>query len=192
MVSLASMAWFFSVERVFPFNLYGTDGGYLKWLLYFDFMLLGAKIGENKCNESKGNPIRNLLLAFIGILLFYTFYIVPRKVERVECIEILSAIPLLFAVYYLYQWSNSTIASKIYTNKTCHFFIRFIGGLCLEIYLIQDYIFTDKWNSVFPINLLAIFIIIVAAAFLTRCLARFILQTFKDTPYQFKEIIEYY
>ena len=73
MVSLASAVWFFSIERVFPFNMYGMDGGYLKWLLYFNFMSLGAKIGENKCNESKGNPIRNLLFAFIGILLFIRF-----------------------------------------------------------------------------------------------------------------------
>lgn len=192
MVSLASVVWFFSLERVFPFNMYGTDGGYLKWLLYFNFMLLGAKLGEKKSRELQGGSIRKLLFAFIGIVLFYAFYIVPRKVESLEYIEILNFIPLLFAVYYLYQWGNSTQAAKFYENNTCYFLIRFIGGLCLEIYLIQDYIFTDRWNSIFPANLLVIFIIIVAAAFLTRCLARFISQTFKDTPYQFKEIIKYY
>ena len=32
-VSLASIAWFFSVERSFPFNMYGVEGRYMKWLL---------------------------------------------------------------------------------------------------------------------------------------------------------------
>ena len=186
-VSLSAFAWFLMIERDFPFNMYGYH--YLKWLVYFNFMLLGAILGGA---EIKGHSIRDLCFALIGIAGFYAFYIIPQKVESLEMLEIVSFVPLLFAVYHLYRWGNSPFANRIFQNKRCQFVIRFIGGLCLEIYLIQGCLFTDRWNSLFPLNLVMMFVVIVVAAYMTRCLSRFISQTFKESPYDWKAIINVY
>ena len=192
LVSLASCVWFFTLERPFPFNMYGLEGGYLKWLLYFNFMLLGAKVGSMTQQADGSSAARHLICALLGIVGFYAFYMAGVKVEMVESLEVLNFIPLLFGVYYLYRWANGQSARRLYTNKTGHFVVRFIGGLCLEVYLIQDCLFTDRLNALFPLNLLIVFLAIVLAAYLARCLARLISQTFREAPYEWRAIIDKY
>ena len=171
LVSLASCVWFFTLERPFPFNMYGLlEGGYLKWLLYFNFMLLGAKVGSMTAPAGGHSSARSLVCALLGIAGFYAFYIAGVKVERAESVEILNFVPLLFAVYFLYRWANGEAARRLYTSKAGHFVVRFIGGLCLEVYLIQDCLFTDRLNALFPLNLLIVFLAIVVTAYLARCL----------------------
>ena len=70
--------------------------------------------------------------------------------------------------------------------------IRCVGGLCLEIYLVQYALFTDKMNSIFPLNLLIMYLIIIAAAYVLRCLSRLWKQTFSEGNYNWKEIISPY
>ena len=116
--------------------MYGLEGGYLKWLLYFNFMLLGAKVGSMTAPAGGHSSARSLVCALLGIAGFYAFYIAGVKVERAESVEILNFVPLLFAVYFLYRWANGEAARRLYTSKAGHFVVRFIGGLCLEVYLI--------------------------------------------------------
>ena len=66
--------------------------------------------------------------------------------------------------------------------------MRVIGGLCLEIYIVQYSLFTDKLNFLFPLNLLIVFLEILIVAYVLRCLARIWLQTFKDADYDWKEV----
>ncbi len=190
-VSISSCIWFFSIERSFPFNMYGEEGGYLKCLLYFTFMLFGAKIGSSDFPSSRSSGM-NLVFAILGIVLFYSFYFIGMRVESLEFVEVLNFIPLLFSVYHLYLWGNGKTAQKIYNNKIIHFVVRVVGGLCLEIYLIQSYIYTDKLNELFPLNILIIFCAIVFAAYVVRCLARLLSQTFKENPYDWKKMIDIY
>ena len=159
LVSLASCVWFFTLERPFPFNMYGLN-----------FMLLGAKVGSMAQQADGSSAARHLICALLGIVGFYAFYMAGVKVEMVESLEVLNFIPLLFGVYYLYRWANGQSARRLYTNKTGHFVVRFIGGLCLEVYLIQDCLFTDRLNALFPLNLLIVFLAIVVTAYLARCL----------------------
>ncbi len=188
-VALASCVWFFSVDRVFPYNMY--ESGYLKWLLYFNFMLLGAKLGGGRVPDNSSSW-KNLFLAIAAIVLFYVFYLVGMKVEKLEWLEVLNFIPLLFAVCYLYQWSNGSMARALCRNRAVYSVVRFVGGLCLEVYLVQDVFFTDRFNHLFPLNILFIFCIILVAAYLTRCLARLISQTFKESPYDWRQMIRLY
>ena len=70
--------------------------------------------------------------------------------------------------------------------------IRFISGLCLEIYLVQYNLFTDKLNNIFPLNLLVIFSTILVTAYLLRCLSRIWSQTFKDGDYDWRDVTKLY
>lgn len=66
--------------------------------------------------------------------------------------------------------------------------IMLIGGLCIESYLIQFYLLTDKLNRLFPLNLLVITIYILFLMHVCRCVARVFSQTFKEEDYQWKNV----
>ena len=90
--------------------------------------------------------------------------------------------------YARYITNLNYINSNIYTGRI----IKFVGGLCLEIYLVQGTLFTDKMNCIFPLNLLVMFLIIIAVAYALRCLARIFSQTFRAEDYNWREVFKAY
>lgn len=192
-VAIGSAIWFYFVYQLPKFTLYANNYengvNYVRWLLFFDFMLLGAFIGSVPKGKIICKPKKDLFLLVLSVLLFYIIFISTMKFKNVGYLQILSVLPLLSAVFYFYKVGLSPWAEKLYKNKVFYFIIRFVGGLCLEIYMIQYYLFTDKMNSIFPLNILIMFIIVITAAYLTRCFARLISQTFKDAPYNWKKMI---
>ena len=196
LVLLGSAAWFYTMCREPGFTLYGHkyDGGvnYVRWLLFFIFMLMGAWMGAQPREHFKCRPVRDLVLLLCSIIAFYVIFISTMRVKSITPLQILSVFPLMGVVFYFYKVGQSEWVRSIYNSKAGFFFIRFVGGLCLEIYMIQYYLFTDKLNNIFPLNILIMFAVIIGAAYLTRCFARLIGQTFKDEPYDWKKIREIY
>lgn len=184
------VAWYFMMNPPFGFNIYGNT--YFKWGHYFLFMLLGASLGIQNKENWKFSFTKDGL-KFIGCtILYYGMLFVCRKVETLQHLELLSLLPLLGITFYLYKICNTDTMKKLYDNRYTGAVIRFVGGLCLEIYLIQGALFTDKMNHLFPLNLLLMLIIIVAAAYLLRCAARIFAQTFKAEDYNWKEVVKPY
>lgn len=81
---------------------------------------------------------------------------------------------------------------KLYNNKYVGPVIKIIGGLCLEIYLVQTSLFTDKMNHLFPLNLFIMLFIIIIVAYALRCVARIFSQTFKDGEYDWRAVFKLY
>lgn len=189
LVALGSAVLFSYAYKTPGFNMY--DDYKIRWLLFFNYMLLGAKMGT-LVNDIKSKPVVDACLLLLSIVCFYVLYIVGLRIRNVAFLQFFSFIPLLCAVYYFYKIGASHWAERLYKNKTGKFFIRFVGGVSLEIYMIQYFLLTDKMNDLFPLNILIMFVIIVFVAYLTRCLARLISQTFKETPYEWRRIIELY
>lgn len=187
LTSLACFIWYFLMGGDVSGGIYGW--GYFRWLVFFNFMLLGAYMGSEGENMKERNCVKDFALALCGIVLFYVFFILPPQYESIRFLEVFSYIPLLIATCYLYHWGNNSKMNILLNHPKIYFLIRFIGGLCLEVYLIQGYLLTDLFNMVFPLNILIIFLIIVIAAYVTRCLARTLSQTFKDEPYDLKKIV---
>ncbi len=186
---LAIGLWYFLGDVKYPF---ANDGLSSKWFLYFIFMLFGSKVGLMDTSRQEKYQWRNLILAIVSIAAYYAIITLTLRIRSIYYFHILAFVPLLTMSYFLYLWAKGSFARSIYDNRVGHFLIRFIGGLCLEIYLIQNCLYTDKFNSLFPLNLLIMFVIIVVAAYLLRCLARLISQTFKDAPYDWKKMVEIY
>lgn len=189
LVALGSAVWFWFVYDTPGFSLYGHN--FVRWFLFFDFMLLGAHMGSMP-QAIKSRPVADAILLLSSIACFYAMFIAGIKVKSLSMLQYFSFIPLLFAMYCFYKVGASRWAEKIYKSKTGHFCIRFISGLCLEIYMVQLLLLTDKMNHLFPLNILIMFAIIFVAAYLTRCLARLISQTFKDTPYEWGKMVSLY
>jgi len=84
--------------------------------------------------------------------------------------------------------------TSIYNKKFTGPIIKTIGGLCLEIYLVQSVLFTGKMNKIFPVNIIIMFIIIIIIimAYFLRCTSRVFAQTFRDGDYNWKEVVKLY
>ena len=172
--------WFFASGM--PSGMFGNEQYMVRWTYFFIFMLFGAMVEKKKKNSNEGKTL-NQWFVLNGLTARY---------QEMNFIQVITFIPLMSFMYFLYKWGEGSIAREIYSNKTVYFLIRFIGGLCLEVYLIQNLLFTDKLNFLFPLNLLIFFVVIVIAAYLLRCLARLISQTFKDQPYDWKKMVSAY
>lgn len=149
---------------------------------YYGFTLFLGRIGHfDNWYKRRINRIYPTVLAWatLGGLLFST-NIIPwiiqlfmgegglsgRKINAIGEGQILSLIPLLGITFYFYKICNSLPLKKWYEHKISGWIIKFIGGLCLEIYLVQYSLFTDKMNSIFPLNLFIMFFIIVVATYI--------------------------
>lgn len=186
-VVLICTVWYFIMNRPADYNMYGAT--YFKWGHYFLFMLLGAMMGISK-KQWKYNFKTDFIKLISCTFVYYAILFAGRKHPLFSELQITSLIPLLFIVYYFYKVCSSDALKKWYTNKYIGWAIKFIGGLCLEIYLVQGTLFTDKMNHIFPINILIMFIIIFVVAYLLRCGARVFSQTFKDGEYDWKAVFK--
>lgn len=189
LVILGTTVWFYYVYQEPRFSIYG--GHLIRWLFFFDFMLLGAKLGT-MTEKIKSWPLMDFSLLLLSISLFYALFIIGLKYRNFVVAQYFSIFPLLGAVYYFYKIGMSRLAEKIYRNNVCNFLVRFIGGLCLEIYVVQRFLFTDKMNSLFPLNIVFMYVIIIIVAYFVRCFARFISQTFNDGSYEWRKIVQLY
>lgn len=185
--ALVCFVWYLVIDRPTGYNMYGHT--YFKWGHYFLFMLLGAMIGISQ-REWKYNFRIDILKLVGSVAVYYGVLYAGRKVLLINEWQIFSLVPLLLIVFYLYKICNSAALKDCYEHRITGWCIKFIGGLCLEIYLIQGALFTDKMNDIFPLNIPIMFIIIFIAAYILRCGARLFAQTFKEQEYDWKAIIK--
>lgn len=163
-----------------------------RWIPYFTMMLMGAWIGFKVKTgalaiKTKWTDITLLMLCFVT---FYGIQFWAKRNLAVAPWQILTLPCLTGIVYYLWRCCNAEYFKKIYSTNLGRNIIILIGGLCLESYLIQFYLITDKLNWLFPLNLLIIVVYILAAAYLCRCVARVFSQTFRTEDYQWKKVFE--
>lgn len=154
-------------------------------------MLLGAILGTKNV-EIKKLKYKNVVLFAVSFLMFYAIQLLAKHYRPIAPIQIVTLIPLIGIVYYLYKICNSSLFSRLYQNKIAHAFIMTIAGLCLESYLIQEYCFTSAWNSIFPLNVLFIYVIILLVSYIVRCIARLFSQIFREKEFEWKAIIKIY
>lgn len=163
---------------------------YFKWGHYFLFMLLGAIIGISP-NMKSDHPIYDLIKLLFCTILFYGIQYAGVKYPILGYGQVLSLIPLLGITFYLYKIANSASVKQWYHNKYIHWIVLCIGGLCLEVYLIQPYCRTTELNSIFPLNIIIISLYILIMAYVVRCVARVFSQTFNaKSNYEWREIFK--
>jgi len=185
-VVVGTAVWYYS--GITHYEIYCD---YIRWLLFFDFMLLGSKIGMMK-DQLRIRPFSDAILLILNIVVFYVIFFLSLKDDRMSNFQFFTIFPLFGTIFYIYKVCSSNWIKKIYNSRIGYFVIRFVGGLTLEIYLVQNYLFTDMMNNVFPLNLVIMLVIIVIGAYIARCFARIIAQTFESEPYSWNKIISLY
>ncbi len=171
-------------NRPEDFNL--LKDPWMKWWFLFFVMLLGAYLGKS-CQELKTQKTDFLFFA-LSVICFYLFHYAKKYYMDIQVLSIPS---LMGICYYGYRICSHTRIVNCYNNhKAVKWVVRFIGGLCLEIYLINLTLISDKMNSLFPLNVLIILTEIIVIAYVVRCLSKFLIQTFSKEDYRWKEIFQ--
>lgn len=65
-----------------------------------------------------------------------------------------------------------------------------IASLTLEIYIVQFHIITDKFNALFPLNTIIVFILISISAYILKVITSLFLQLLSSSPFNLKEAIK--
>ncbi|MCM1162780.1 MAG: acyltransferase [Muribaculaceae bacterium] len=175
-------------------GLYGITTPF-RWLPYFIFMLLGAWLGWRKAiggDSRQPAPMRDFCLLIICLIVFYGLQLAASHIPVVAPWQIVTLLPLAGIIYYLYRWVEAPCFVRIMHNRPVRNVVLAISGLCLESYLIQFPLFTDKLNSIWPLNLLLIALLILVCSYVVRCAARFLLQTTSADDYDWPAIFRLY
>ena len=179
--------WLFAVPHS---GVWIYKWNYLKWAMYFLFFLMGAHVGKQELQHEHEYRLPSVLLGlFVSVFTFYGIQWTCEQYPTIECLQIVSLVPLLGVCLYMYRLAETRILLRAYNNKYCRWVVGSVGGLCLEIYLVQAWVRTTALNDLFPLNLLILFLIIVFAAYVCRTLGRLIQQTFSsEDGYRWHEI----
>lgn len=106
----------------------------------------------------------------ISLLLFISYFILITYGKCQEnwryYTEIFTLIPLnLFIIYTYRYFSGNSITNYIISNKSISFIVKFFSTLTLQIYVVQFYIITARFNELFPFNVLIVFLQILVMAY---------------------------
>lgn len=187
--ALLTLVWHWLIDKPIGYNMYGAT--YFKWCHYFLFMLLGAILGSHPIQRKISLKWDSLKL-LVCILLFYGILIACRKWEIAQNMQVISLLPLLGTTYYFYKVCKSDALKRLYVTRFIGPVMKTISGLCLEVYLVQGVLFTERFNKWFPFNLLIVFVTILLVAYLLRCMARWFSQTFRDGDYEWEKVFRIY
>lgn len=171
--------------------IYGTND--YRLLFFFMYMLFGALLGKMRgVYVDKGGMFHNLVLFFVSLLLFYGILYVYGRYGFEDYVQLLSFVPLFGVLYSLYRLCNNKRMVDLYKSKVIGFCMTMISGLCLEIYISQDYIKMPfaELNIVYPVNIIMFFVLVTGLAYVVRTFARFLSQTFSKADYEWKEILK--
>lgn len=156
---------------------------------FFLFMLLGSIIGR-PVGERKFNLRLDLPMLVVSTVAFYGLQYAALRYVSHTWLQLLSIAVLMAVTYYAWRVCNSDVLRRAYQSKRLGFAIKFIGGLCLEMYIVQHALITDKMNFLFPLNILLMLVIVIAVAYLLRCCANVFSQVFAEGDMNWKEVFK--
>ena len=183
---LVYIFWFPYKYEVSSKGLYGITTAY-RWIPYFGAMLLGAYVGTKR-KELHYHTEWDFMKLMFCLAVFYGFQYAAKTYRPVAPYQVITLLPLMGIVFYFYKCCHAEWLTKLYQTKRGNRMIMFVGGLCLESYLIQYSLFTDKMNGIWPLNLLLIVLLILFCSYLVRCAARLFAQTFRTEDYEWGKV----
>ena len=127
----------------------------------------------------------HVLLFIISVGLFYCFFYIGNH----NALILLSFIALMGVTRYGYLCCCAPLLSKCYNNKYIGQLIFIVSQCCLEVYLIQKYIFTESLNGIFPLNIVVIMVAVLLVAYAVKAVAELISQTFRTEPYEWNRML---
>lgn len=170
----------------FAFFNNGTSfyrGGLFRCFAFFLIMLQGAIMGRS--SSSYEYKWFHVILFVASVAMFYLLYFIGKH----NTLILLSFVALFGVTRYCYLCCCSPFLKKLYNNRMVGQVIYIISQCCLEVYLIQKYVFTSELNYLFPLNIIMIMIAVLLMAYIVKTFAELISQTFKSESYEWNKML---
>lgn len=177
-ICVISYFCFYHLDGLF---FYGEDNTF-RWLVFFSIMLLGGAAYKYLQNIPASR------FAIIGCLLCAIMWYLINYVANCSPLQLVSFIPLCGFCLFVYQIGKSRFIEKCFSNKVVGNILYITGNLCLESYLIQEFIFTDSLNHLFPLNIPIIMLCVLIASYLLHILSETISQIFDSKPLDWRRL----
>ena len=111
------------------------------------------------------------------------------KLGPIYCqFQMVSLLPLMVSIYYLFIVCSDKKLLKVFDNPVSGNIIYVISSLTLEIYLVQYALFTDAFNDFFPLNIVLVYLMIFAVAYILKCLSNLFSLVFTGEDINIKSI----
>lgn len=172
------------IDKPVDYDIYGDT--YLKWIFFFMFMLQGAIFGTSRKPAFKFS--RCITTCLISICLYYGTLLACELSLMPNYMQLLSILIMLMITYSLYGICSTPVIQKIFLLPKVNFTIMTVGGLCLEIYMVQSRLIPLFTSILFPLNIILVFFSIVLCAYFVRIFSRFFMQTFDKDDYNWRKI----
>lgn len=177
------MAFYFLYD--FEGQMFYGVNNYFRWIFYFSIMIFGGGIFVKSVDIIY--KWWHVPAVIVCIVIWYGI----NYFSNGGSLAILSMVPLVGICYFVYAIGKSAWIERLFENKILGNILFIVGNLCLESYLIQKYIFTDALNSIFPLNIPIIMLVVLISAYIIHILSMVISQIFNKYPFNWKSLLLY-
>lgn len=176
---LAGIA-FFSVFYVLWYlffvdlSAYTIEGpSHFKWVFYLMIMLFGGYLAGSV--RIPRGTLRHLLYLSAALLGYIGIIIAVRAgFGQIQALIHVITFPIVYLVLCLSR--SSFVTKHILTRKAGWFLVSLMAGLTLEIYMLQNVVYSNRFITalLFPVNIIVFWVIVVLLAFMVERTAFFI------------------
>ena len=158
----------------------GADSAASKGVVcFFPVMLLGAVVGRSVADvpNARDSLAPNMILCLISFFVFTGVIALGTRLTGMWKYVQLIGMPLILSfVWFAYKAANSDVVLTM-SRKRIWKPVLWVGGLCLDFYLVKWSFISGALNFIFPFNLPIMLVYLLAIAYLNRTLGRIIQQT---------------
>jgi peptidoglycan/LPS O-acetylase OafA/YrhL len=168
--------YFYMYLTAVDLSVYTIEGtGYFKWIFYLQMMLFGGYLAYHSDRIRFKNPSSIIYLTAV-LTVYYALGISFMKGHYAEYQFVIHLLSFAI-VYFTFAVARSAfVLEKIMIYKTTSSLIALISGVTLEIYLLQYQVYSNivVTSLIFPINVIAFWILVIVLAFIIFRISDFI------------------
>lgn len=163
---------------------------YFHYVCHFSVMVMGGLCYLLRDKVKCSSIMRDMLWMIVSFIAYFVILKIGKGAMGIRYYsQITALIPLHIFVYYLYKVASYSWCKKAFSSMIVGKIMSWIAALTLEIYIVQFSFVTNQFNSLFPLNLLLVFAIIVLAAYLLKVMTSLFLAVLSKEDLEWKEIV---
>ncbi len=188
MFSIAASLLYFHFMPKATGSIFHTN---LHFVCHFSIMIMGGMTYLYKDKIKTKSLWKDCLWAiFWFVLYFIILYVGKGKQDYKYYFQIVGLLPLHLFIFYAYKTASYHWCTTLFQSSRWKRILTTIASLTLEIYIVQFHIITDKFNRLFPLNTVIVFIFICITAYCLRIMTSLFLQFLSSAPFEFKNAIK--
>lgn len=183
----ASLLYFYFMPKATG-SIFHTN---LHFVCHFSIMIMGGMTYLYKDKIKIKSLWKDCLWAiFWFVLYFIILYVGKGKQDYKYYVQIVGLLPLHLFIFYAYKTASYHWCTTLFQSSRWKRILTTIASLTLEIYIVQFHIITDKFNRLFPLNTVIVFIFICITVYCLRVMTSLFLQFLSSAPFEFKNAIK--